>query len=96
MSLYARAVRHAWRMAGVLALSVLLVLTTDRFYGHSSLAFAGAIIMLLIANAPMLRFNCPRCGKNAFFRGPFVVPWPNRSCNRCGLDLDTPPPSQNR
>ncbi|HEY6964250.1 MAG TPA: hypothetical protein VI407_03470 [Erythrobacter sp.] len=83
-------------MAGVLALAILLVLATDRFYGHSSLAFAGAIIMLLLANAPMLRFNCPRCGKNAFFRGPFVVPWPNRHCTRCGLDLDAPPPSQNR
>lgn len=83
-------------MLGVLALAVLLVLAVDRFYGHSTIAFAAAIIMLIVANAPMLRYNCPRCGKNAFFRGPFVVPWPNRHCTRCGLDLDTPPPSQNR
>jgi hypothetical protein len=92
MTLYARATRHAWRMFGVLALAAVLVLATDRFYGHSSLAFAAAIVMLLVANAPMLRFNCPNCGKNAFFRGPFVVPWPNRICRRCRHDLDGPTP----
>lgn len=95
MSLYARAARHAWRMLGVLALAVLLVVTVDRVYGHSTLAFAAAIMMLLIANAPMLRFNCPRCGKNAFFRGVLVVPWPNRICTRCGADLGAVD-SQNR
>ncbi|MBI1401876.1 MAG: hypothetical protein GC147_01505 [Porphyrobacter sp.] len=75
-------------MFGVLALGIVLVLSVDQFYGHSSLAFAAAIVMLVVANAPMLRFNCPRCGKNAFFRGIFVVPWPNRICTRCGADLD--------
>lgn len=74
-------------MLGVVAFGVLMVLTVDRLYGHSTIAFAAAILLLLIANAPMLRFNCPRCGKNAFFRGPFVIPWPNRICTRCGLDL---------
>lgn len=83
-------------MAGVLALAVLLVLAVDRLYGHSTFAFAAAIVLLLVANAPMLRFNCGHCGKNAFFRGVFVVPWPNRACTRCGLDLDAAPPSQNR
>jgi len=82
-------------MLGVTALAVLLVVTVDRVHGHSSLAFAAAIMMLIIANAPMVRFNCPRCGKNAFFRGVFVIPWPNRTCTRCGLDLDAAP-SQNR
>lgn len=74
-------------MLGVVAFGVLMVLTVDRLHGHSTIAFAAAILLLLIANAPMLRFNCPRCGKNAFFRGPFVIPWPNRICTRCGLDL---------
>lgn len=82
-------------MAGALALAVLLVLAVDRFYGHSTFAFAAAIVLLIVANAPMLRFNCPKCGKNAFFRGPFVVPWPNRICTRCGEDLAAGP-SQNR
>lgn len=87
MSLYTRAVRHAWRMLGAVMIGVLLVVTVDRFYGHSTIAFAAAILLLLIANAPMLRLNCPTCGKNAFFRGMFVVPWPNRICARCGRDL---------
>ena len=95
MSLHARAVRHAWRMLGAVAFGVLLVVTVDRIWGHSTIAFAAAILLLLIANAPMLRFNCPRCAKNAFFRGPFVIPWPNRICTRCGLDLDEAH-SQNR
>jgi ribosomal protein S27AE len=82
-------------MMGVLVLAVLLVLTVDRLWGHSSLAFAAAIVMLVLANAPMLRFNCPTCGKNAFFRGVFVVPWPNRTCTRCGTDL-AETTSQNR
>lgn len=82
-------------MLCVTALAVLLVVAVDRFYGHSSLAFAAAIIMLIVANAPMLRFNCLNCGKNAFFRGPFVVPWPNRACTRCGAHLDAAS-SQNR
>jgi hypothetical protein len=82
-------------MLGVLALAILLVAVVDRFYGHSTLAFAAAIVLLVITNAPMLRFNCPQCGKNAFFRGVFVVLWPNRVCSRCGLDLDVPH-SQNR
>jgi len=75
-------------MLWVLALAVALVLLVDRVYGHSTLAFAAAIMLLVTANTPMLRFNCRKCGKNAFFRGIFVVLWPNRTCTRCGEDLD--------
>jgi hypothetical protein len=82
-------------MLGVLVLAAGLVVAVESVSGHSSLAFAAAILMLILANAPMLGFNCPRCGKNAFFRGPFVVPWPQRTCARCGLDLAAEP-SQNR
>lgn len=81
-------------MLGVLALAVLLVAVVDQVYGHSTLAFAAAIMLLVIANAPMLRFNCPQCGKNAFFRGIVVVPWPNRVCTRCGFDLDRHDPER--
>ena len=95
MSLHARAMRHAMRMLGAVMIGVVLVLTVDRLYGHSTFAFAAAIVLLLVANAPMLRFNCPDCGKNAFFRGMFVVPWPNRICTRCGRDLSQTH-SQNR
>jgi hypothetical protein len=82
-------------MLGVLVLAITMVALVDRFFGHSTLAFAAAIIMLVIANAPMLRFNCPACGKNAFFRGVLVVPWPNRICSACGHDCNAADP-QNR
>jgi ribosomal protein S27AE len=41
-------------------------------------------------------FKCPRCGLSVFAtRGGFVlfrgyVPWPHRSCRRCGQNLQTP------
>lgn len=87
MTLYAAARRHAWLMLASLAAAILFVGAVDRLYGHSTLAFAAAIVGLVLANRPMLSFNCPRCGKNVFFRGVLVVLWPNRVCTRCGLDL---------
>ena len=81
-------------MLSVLVLAILLVAVVDRLYGHSSIAFAAAILLLVSANAPMLRFNCPHCGKNLFFRGIFVVPWPNRICTRCGTMLDRANPQK--
>ncbi|MGY6552047.1 MAG: hypothetical protein ACXIT4_09155 [Erythrobacter sp.] len=85
-------------MLGVLGLAILFVAVVEVFVGHSNLAFAAAIIALVFANARMLTFNCPHCGKNLFFRGILVVPWPNRICTRCGADLEqeSAPPSQNR
>lgn len=93
MSLYARARRHAWRMLIALVLAIGFVLTVDLFYGHSTIAFAIAIVGLVMANTRMLGYNCPECGKNLFFRGMFVVPWPNRICTKCGTDLDRIPPA---
>lgn len=68
--------------------ALLLIATSDQLFGHSTIAFAAAIVLLFIVNRPILGFNCPRCGKNAFFRGRFAVFWPNRICARCGEDLD--------
>lgn len=90
MSLYEQALRHALFMAGALLLSVLFVLAVDRLLGHSTIAFGVAIVALVLANARMLGFNCPNCGKNLFFHGIFVLPWPNRTCIKCGEALDTP------
>jgi hypothetical protein len=88
MTLYSRALRHAWRMVGLLVLCLLLIATLDRLFGHSNLAFATAIVLLFLVNRPILGFNCPSCGKNAFFRGRLAVFWPNRICTCCGHDLD--------
>ena len=93
MSIYEGARRHAWFMAGALVLAILFVLTVEQFAGHSTIAFGIAIVGLMLANARMLRMNCPVCGKNLFFRGLLVVPWPNRTCSKCGSRLDDP---QNR
>lgn len=93
MSVYENARRHAWFMAGSLGLAILFVITVERFAGHSTIAFGVAIVGLVLANARMLSLNCPHCGKNLFFRGIFVVPWPNRGCGKCGADLRSP---QNR
>jgi predicted RNA-binding Zn-ribbon protein involved in translation (DUF1610 family) len=87
MTVYDRAARHSRWMFGALTLAVLFVAVVDQFFGHSTLAFAAAILGLILANRRMLSFNCPHCGKNLFFRGVFIVPWPNRTCRRCGADL---------
>ena len=87
-SLYSRARLHAWRMLASLIIAITFVLAVDIFYGHSTIAFAVAIVGLVAMNVPMLGFNCPTCGKNLFFRGMFVVPWPNRVCGKCGTQLD--------
>ena len=94
MSLFEQAKRHAWFMVGALLVAILFVLAADRFFGHSTIAFGIAIVGLVVANARMRSFNCPTCGKNLFFRGILVLPWPNRTCSKCGEALDTP--SQNR
>ncbi|MBV7260116.1 hypothetical protein [Erythrobacter crassostreae] len=87
MTTYQSALAHAKRMLGALTIAILLVLVIDQFFGHSTIAFAIAIIGLVAANRPMLRMNCTTCGKNLFFRGIFVVPWPNKVCGKCGTDL---------
>ena len=88
MSVYDRAKRHAWRMAFATVFAILFVLAVDQIYGHSIWAFAGAAIVLIWLNLPMLRFNCPRCGHNVFFRGFFLWFWPRKVCSKCGLVLE--------
>ena len=77
-------------MAGALVLAILFVMLVEQFFGHSSIAFGIAIIGLVFANARMLTYNCPTCGKNLFFRGLLVVPWPNKTCGKCGTQLEAP------
>lgn len=90
MSVYARARRHAWWMLGALVVAIVFVALVERIIGHSSIAFGVAIIGLIAANRQMLTYDCPTCGKNLFFRGILVVPWPNRVCTKCGTHLAPP------
>jgi hypothetical protein len=87
-SLYDLAKLHAQRMVAWLIIAITFVMASEYFFGHFAIAFAVAAIGLIIANVPMLGFNCPTCGKNLFFRGMFVIPWPNRNCGKCGEQLD--------
>ncbi|MEP6199846.1 MAG: hypothetical protein ABJ135_00020 [Marinomonas sp.] len=87
-SLFDQARHHAWRMFAALILAIAFVVTIDQLYGHSIIAFALAVLGLIIANRKMLSFNCPQCDKNLFVRGPFVVLWPQRICSKCNAELD--------
>lgn len=91
MQVYRHAVRHAWMMLLAVVVAFLLIAVVDQYYGHSALAFAAAIALLIGANARILQFTCPKCGKNLFFRGLFVVPWPNKVCGKCKTDLSSEP-----
>ena len=93
MTVYEKARRHAWFMAGAMIVAILFVMVVERFAGHSIIAFGIAALGLIFANARMRTMNCPTCGKNLFFRGMIAVPWPNRTCGKCGTELDRP---QNR
>ena len=81
--------RHAWMMWGVVTMAFFFIVAVDAMVGHSDLAFAVAIFALIIANRNILGFRCPRCASNLFFRGWLVLPWPNRRCSSCGLDLSS-------
>ena len=89
-SLYNIAKLHAQRMLAWLVIAITFVMASEYYFGHSFIAFGIATVGLVIANVPMLRYNCPTCGKNLFFRGMLVVPWPNRTCGKCGEQLDRP------
>ncbi|MEL7445833.1 MAG: hypothetical protein AAGK02_08470 [Pseudomonadota bacterium] len=91
MTLYRLAVRHAQLMAFALMAMIFFVITFERVFGVTWPAFAIAIVVLVFANGRMLQYNCPRCGKNLFFRGKIAVPWPTKTCGSCGLDLDHRP-----
>lgn len=90
MNIYEQARRHAWFMAGALLIAVMFVVVVDIYVGHSVIAFGVAIVGLVAANRQMLRYNCPTCGKNLFFRGNFAVPWPQKVCGKCGTRLAAP------
>jgi len=90
MTLYRLAVRHTQLMLFATLAAFMFVITVDKWIGHSTWAFAIAVLILIAFNARIRLFNCPTCGKNLFFRGPIILPWPNKICGQCGEDLDKP------
>tara|TARA_B100001179_G_scaffold217713_1_gene189805 strand:- start:806 stop:1081 length:276 start_codon:yes stop_codon:yes gene_type:complete len=87
MTVYEAARRHALKMLAGVGIGFLFIIAVDAWIGHSSVAFAIVIFMLFMANIGILGFNCPNCGSNLFFRRALMLPWPNKTCSRCGADL---------
>ena len=87
MSLYARAKRHVYLMLVNTLVGVVFILLSDQFFGHSTIAFAIVIGILFFLNLGIWKFNCPRCGSNLFIWDKWPLPWPNRLCSNCKLDL---------
>lgn len=87
MTVYQAARRHALKMLAGVGIGAVFILAVDAWMGHSSIAFAIVIFGLFMANIGILGFNCPNCRSNLFFRRALILPWPNRTCSRCGLDL---------
>jgi len=92
MTVYRLAVRHAQMMAFALMVTIFFVITFERLFGFTTPALAISIVVLVVANAKMLSLNCPRCGQNLFMHGLIALPWPNRVCRKCGLQLDRETP----
>lgn len=88
MTLYRLAIRHMQLMLFATLAAFMFVVTIDKWLGHSTWAFAVAVLLLIFVNVRIRHFNCPKCGKNLFFRGAIIVPWPNKTCGNCGHDLD--------
>ena len=87
MTVYRRARRHVQVMLLNTILGAAFVIAVDRFFGHSTWAFALVIIVLIALNTRIWRYDCPTCGSNLFLRSGFPMPWPNARCSQCGTDL---------
>lgn len=93
-SIYAKAQTHMIAMlvaAPVIVWGVPLLLMP---IGLSFETVAAIIIPLMIAwllvgGVRSLLLACPRCGKSLFMRGFVSMPWPPKTCSRCGQDLTT-------
>lgn len=87
MTVYRAAMAHVWLLLGITFAGVSATIVTDMLYDHSIVPFALTALLLLWTNRRLGRFACPRCGSNLFVRERIALPWPNKMCSRCGLDL---------
>ncbi len=88
MTVYLRAVRQVWMM-----LICFLAFIPANIIG-ASLGFSPETILIPFAlvgiwiSLKNLSLRCSNCGKNVFSRGLFWSMLPNRTCGKCGLELD--------
>ena len=87
MTAYRAALAHVRLLLGITALGIAATILIEQWTGHSTIPFALTALALLLVNRRLARFACPRCGSNLFVRERIALPWPNKVCSRCGLDL---------
>lgn len=91
MTVYRAALAHVRLLLGITVLDIVVTILIEQVTGHTAIPFALTALALLLANRRLARFACPRCGNNLFVRERIALPWPNKVCSRCGLDLATEP-----
>lgn len=91
MTVYRAALAHVRLLLGITALGIVVTILIEQRTGHTTIPFALTALALLLANRRLARFTCPRCGSNLFVRERIALPWPNKVCSRCGLDLAAEP-----
>lgn len=87
MTVYRAARAHVRLLLAITMAGVVATILFERQFGHSTVPFIATALVLFAANSRLARFACPRCGSNLFVRERIALPWPNRVCSRCGLDL---------
>ena len=90
MTVYRAALAHVRLLLGITALGIVATILIEQYTGHTTIPFALTALALLLANRRLGRFTCPRCSSNLFVRQRIALPWPNRICSNCALDLGQP------
>jgi predicted RNA-binding Zn-ribbon protein involved in translation (DUF1610 family) len=88
MNVYRAALVHVRLLLGITFAGIVITILAEQWSGHSTIPFALCALVLLAANRRLGRFTCPSCGSNLFVRKRIALPWPNRRCSQCGIDLD--------
>jgi hypothetical protein len=57
----------------------------QQVFGAASYPIAG-VFWLSHGVVALLVFRCPDCGRSLFTRGMWSVPWPAKTCSKCGRD----------
>lgn len=73
----------------VIAWLVPMGLTSAGLNSETVLAITIPLMLawFVIGVVQTFRHACPRCGRSLFVRGFVGVPWPARTCSKCGCDL---------
>jgi len=88
MTVYARGVKLVW-IGLIWFVAFLPVMWVAEALGiQAEWAFVPFALAALFLSAKNLTLACPTCGKNPFRRGILFAYWPEKTCGKCGADLD--------